>query len=63
MIEGDPKYLAKETMQGVFTKTADIFSLGITTLELACDLELPGRGEGWHRLREGRMPPVFFNSM
>ena len=49
-------------MQGIFTKAADIFSLGITTLEFACDLELPSRGEGWQQLREGKMPESFFNS-
>uniref|UniRef100_T1JYP1 Membrane-associated tyrosine- and threonine-specific cdc2-inhibitory kinase n=1 Tax=Tetranychus urticae TaxID=32264 RepID=T1JYP1_TETUR len=61
--EGDPKYLAKELMQGKFTKAADIFSLGITTLELACDLEVPSNGNGWHQLREGKMPEHFFNKL
>lgn len=61
--EGDPKYLAKELMQGKFTKAADIFSLGITTLELACDLEVPSNGNGWHQLREGKMPEHFFNNL
>ncbi|KAH7979644.1 hypothetical protein HPB49_010266 [Dermacentor silvarum] len=30
--------------------------LGITVLELACDLELPSRGENWHALRSGTLP-------
>lgn len=55
-IEGDPKYLAKELMQGVFTQAADIFSLGITTLELAGDLDLPRCGENWHKLRNDQIP-------
>ncbi|KAI1289836.1 Membrane-associated tyrosine- and threonine-specific cdc2-inhibitory kinase [Halotydeus destructor] len=55
-MEGDPKYLAKELMQGVYTKTADIFSLGITILEMACDLDLPSGGQAWHCLRDGRIP-------
>ncbi|XP_049516533.1 membrane-associated tyrosine- and threonine-specific cdc2-inhibitory kinase isoform X2 [Dermacentor silvarum] len=55
-LEGDPCYLAPELMEGHFTKAADIFSLGITVLELACDLELPSRGENWHALRSGTLP-------
>nr|XP_037270353.1 membrane-associated tyrosine- and threonine-specific cdc2-inhibitory kinase-like [Rhipicephalus microplus] len=54
--DGDPRYLAPELMAGHFTKAADIFSLGITALELACDLELPSRGENWHVLRSGTLP-------
>lgn len=55
-LEGDPCYLAPELMEGNFTKAADIFSLGITALELACDLELPSRGDNWHALRSGTLP-------
>lgn len=55
-LEGDPCYLAPEIMEGTFTKAADVFSLGITVLELACDLELPGQGENWHVLRSGTLP-------
>ncbi|XP_049518866.1 membrane-associated tyrosine- and threonine-specific cdc2-inhibitory kinase [Dermacentor silvarum] len=55
-LDGDPCYLAPELMEGHFTKAADIFSLGITVLELACDLELPSRGDNWHALRSGTLP-------
>lgn len=58
-LEGDPKYLAPELMQGHFTKSADIFSLGITLLELASDLELPKGGQAWHQLRNGELPNIF----
>lgn len=61
--EGDPKYLAKELMQGQFTKAADIFSLGITILEIACDLDLPNGGEGWHQLRDGQIPDQLLNGI
>ncbi|XP_071955343.1 membrane-associated tyrosine- and threonine-specific cdc2-inhibitory kinase-like [Antedon mediterranea] len=54
--EGDPKYLAPELLQGKFGKEADIFSLGISMLELSCDLDLPKNGELWHELRSGRIP-------
>ncbi|XP_041365931.1 membrane-associated tyrosine- and threonine-specific cdc2-inhibitory kinase-like isoform X2 [Gigantopelta aegis] len=57
--EGDPKYLAPELMQGKFGKPADIFSLGMTILELASDLDLPRGGEGWHILRRGQIPEEF----
>lgn len=61
-LEGDPKYLAKETMQGIFTEAADVFSLGITTLELACDLDLPSGGDTWHLLRNN-IPEYCFKSI
>ncbi|XP_075226225.1 membrane-associated tyrosine- and threonine-specific cdc2-inhibitory kinase-like isoform X1 [Lycorma delicatula] len=55
-LEGDPKYLAPEVMNGKFTQAADIFSLGIAMLEVAGDLVLPGCGEAWHHLRQGKIP-------
>eukprot|EP00057_Strongylocentrotus_purpuratus_P031466 XP_784711.4 PREDICTED: membrane-associated tyrosine- and threonine-specific cdc2-inhibitory kinase [Strongylocentrotus purpuratus] len=54
--EGDPKYLAPELLQGHFGMHADVYSLGITILELASDLELPRNGDSWHDLRQGRIP-------
>ncbi|KAL3842302.1 hypothetical protein ACJMK2_020332 [Sinanodonta woodiana] len=57
--EGDPKYLAPELMDGKFGKPADIFSLGISILELASDLDLPRGGDGWHALRSGHVPNEF----
>jgi len=62
-LEGDPKCLAKETIQGIFTEAADIFSLGITTLELACDLDLPTGGETWHILRNNNIPESCFKNI
>ena len=56
-VEGDSKYLAPEVLSGYFSKKADIFSLGITLLELACDLDLPANGTLWHELRQGPLPP------
>ena len=34
-------------------------SLGISLLELSCDLELPGNGPLWHQLRRGHLPEEF----
>lgn len=50
-MEGDNKYLAPEIMQGRFTKACDVFSVGTTILELACDVDLPKSGQLWHDLR------------
>jgi len=52
LVEGDSKYLAAEVLNDKPTKAADIFSLGITILELATDLELPTNGVFWHELRK-----------
>ena len=61
--EGDPRYLAPELLSGVYTRAADIFSLGMTLLELATGLDLPNHGSLWTRLRKPRpldaIPPEF----
>ena len=44
-------YLAPEVLSGIFSKACDIFSLGITLLELATDVDLPKGGQLWHDLR------------
>lgn len=61
--EGDSKYLASETMQGKFTKAADIFSLGITIFEVASGLDLPQRGEIYHNLRHNKIEDLYFNGL
>ncbi|KAJ6654430.1 hypothetical protein lerEdw1_007023 [Lerista edwardsae] len=61
--EGDPRYMAPELLRGEYTKAADIFSLGITILEIACNLELPNGGEGWQQLRQGYLPPEFTSGL
>ena len=57
-IEGDPKYLAPEILNQRFGPPADIFSLGMTILELATDLDLPKQGDTWQKLRQGVLPPA-----
>jgi len=56
-MEGDPKYLAPEVLQGSYTKACDVFSLGVTILEVACDLDLPRGGQLWHDLRKSGPDP------
>lgn len=55
-MEGDSRYVAPEIMQFIFTKAADIFSVGITTLELACNMDLPKNGPLWAELRNDKFP-------
>lgn len=54
--EGDSRYIAPELMQSRFTKAADVFSFGISALELACNLALPNNGPLWVQLRQGELP-------
>lgn len=61
--EGDPRYMAPELLDGVFTKAADVFSLGMTLLEVACNMELPKGGESWQQLRRGHLPTEFTSEL
>jgi serine/threonine protein kinase len=63
--EGDPKYLAPEVLHSNYNITcaADVFSLGMTILELATDLDLPRGGEAWHQLRNGQIPSHLVSSL
>uniref|UniRef100_A0A3Q1JDG4 Membrane-associated tyrosine- and threonine-specific cdc2-inhibitory kinase n=2 Tax=Anabas testudineus TaxID=64144 RepID=A0A3Q1JDG4_ANATE len=54
--EGDPRYMAPELLRGEYGPAADVFSLGVTILELACNIEVPNGGEGWQQLRQGCLP-------
>lgn len=58
--EGDSKYLAPEVLNGRPTKASDIFSLGVTILEAATDLDVPSSGDAWHQIRNGQIPERFF---
>lgn len=61
--EGDSKYLAAEVLNDKPTKAADIFSLGITILELATDLELPMNGIFWHEIRNRMIDEHLINQI
>lgn len=58
--EGDSKYLAPEVLNGKPTFASDIFSLGVTILEAATDLDVPSSGDAWHQIRNGQIPERFF---
>nr|XP_057918472.1 membrane-associated tyrosine- and threonine-specific cdc2-inhibitory kinase isoform X2 [Doryrhamphus excisus] len=55
---GDPRYMAPELLQDEYGPAADVFSLGVSILELACNIEVPNGEEGWQQLRQGCLPPV-----
>ena len=50
--------MASEILEGTYTKACDVFSLGVTILELATDLDLPNGGYLWHALREEGPDPM-----
>ncbi|KAH9062337.1 hypothetical protein EDB87DRAFT_1559298 [Lactarius vividus] len=56
--EGDKLYLAPEVLQGQYGKAADMFSFGITILETASNIVVPGEGDPWHRLRHDDLSPA-----
>jgi membrane-associated tyrosine/threonine-specific cdc2-inhibitory kinase len=62
-LEGDSCYVAPELLEGRFSMAADIFSLGISLLELVCDLELPSDGPSWQALRTGHLPQEFIKGL
>ncbi|KAM8837012.1 membrane-associated tyrosine- and threonine-specific cdc2-inhibitory kinase isoform 1-T4 [Spinachia spinachia] len=57
--EGDPRYMAPELLRGKYGPAADVFSLGVSILELACNMEVPNGGDGWQQLRQGCLPSEF----
>ncbi|XP_051272619.1 membrane-associated tyrosine- and threonine-specific cdc2-inhibitory kinase [Dicentrarchus labrax] len=61
--EGDPRYMAPELLRGEYGPAADVFSLGISILELACNIEVPNGGEGWQQLRKGSLPSEFTSGL
>lgn len=59
-LEGDSRFIAPELLLSATGKRAppaDIYSLGVTLLELAADIALPLEGQEWQDLRQGRLPP------
>ncbi|XP_041670888.1 membrane-associated tyrosine- and threonine-specific cdc2-inhibitory kinase [Cheilinus undulatus] len=61
--EGDPRYMAPELLRGKYGPAADVFSLGVSILELACNIEVPNGGDGWQQLRQGCLPSEFTSGL
>ncbi|KAL7926174.1 mitosis inhibitor protein kinase SWE1 [Trichoderma austrokoningii] len=57
-IEGDREYMAPEMLEGKTDQSADIFSLGLMTLEAAANVMLPDNGPTWVALRSGDLSEV-----
>lgn len=57
--EGDREYIAPEIIQeSIYDFRADIFSLGLMIVELACNVVLPDNGQVWQRLRSGNISDI-----
>ncbi|EHK25544.1 uncharacterized protein TRIVIDRAFT_72665 [Trichoderma virens Gv29-8] len=57
-VEGDREYMAPEMLEGKADQSADIFSLGLMTLETAANVMLPDNGPTWVALRSGDLSEV-----
>jgi mitosis inhibitor protein kinase SWE1 len=57
--EGDREYISPEILsQGRVDKPADVFALGLMTLEIAGNFFLPDNGDQWQRLRSGNLSDI-----
>lgn len=61
--EGDSRYLALEVLNNPPTKASDIYSLGMSLLELAAKVNLPPSGTGFQKIRQGYINPNWLNSI
>jgi len=61
--EGDSRYLALEVLNNPPTKASDIYSLGMSLLELAAKVNLPPSGTGFQMIRQGYINPNWLNSI
>ncbi|OQR86018.1 ser/thr kinase [Achlya hypogyna] len=61
--EGDQTYMAPELLaSSTRSAPADIFSLGLTLLEMAQMTPLPQNGPEWHALRENNLPKLPYST-
>lgn len=56
--QGDARYLCRDLLESRPSTAADIFSLGMTLLEVKSGVALPGRGPRWEALRSGGPLPA-----
>lgn len=64
-VEGDSRYMAPELLassENVSTKS-DMFSFGLTLLEIATKIEIPANGSAWQDLREGVLPDAYLDHL
>ncbi|RWS24103.1 wee1-like protein kinase 2, partial [Leptotrombidium deliense] len=58
--EGDCRYMPLEILHENYShlQKADVFSLGLSILEMGTGEPLPKNGDKWHTLREGEIPKL-----
>lgn len=52
--EGDREYIGPEILTGQYGKPSDLFAVGLMTLEMAGNVQLPDNGLSWQALRSGQ---------
>jgi len=52
--EGDREYIGPEILKGQYDKASDVFSLGLMTLEIGGNVQLPDNGLAWQALRNAQ---------
>jgi len=58
-VEGDCVYLAKEIIESrIISDKADMFSLGLSLLEIILEMELPKQGTVWSKLRNNEFESI-----
>jgi serine/threonine protein kinase len=65
-LEGDSIYISPELFYkdvGIITHKIDIFSLGLSILELLTEIELPKNGPIWQKIRNQELPQEFLDKI
>ena len=65
-LEGDSIYISPELFYkdvGIINHKIDIFSLGLSILELLTEIELPKNGPIWQKMRNQELPKDFLNKI
>ena len=65
-LEGDSNYISPELFYkdvGIITHKIDIFSLGLSILELLTEIELPKNGPIWQKIRNQELPQDFLDKI
>lgn len=65
-LEGDSNYISPELFYkdvGIITHKIDIFSLGLSILEILTEIDLPKNGSVWQQMRNHEIPKEFFEKI
>ena len=64
--EGDSNYISPELFYkdvGIITHKIDVFSLGLSILEILTEIELPKNGPAWQKMRNHELPKDFLDKI